>query len=117
MFCRSLFVLFVLFLLAIVLSVLLRCTDSDLSFSIFKLFLLTQRYAITFQEDNVRPHVARAVLGFLAQENGTVVVCQLSTSEVKENDVNENCHIKMNEIACSCWISSHYAVQISINDN
>ena len=29
MFCRSLFVLFVLFLLAIVLSVLLRFTDSD----------------------------------------------------------------------------------------
>jgi hypothetical protein len=36
MFCRS---LFVHFLLAIVLSVLLRFTDSDYPFSIFKLFL------------------------------------------------------------------------------
>ena len=35
-FCRS---LFVLFLLAIVLSVLLRLTDSDYPFGIFKLFL------------------------------------------------------------------------------
>ena len=39
MFCRSLFFLFVLFLLAIVLSVLLRFTDSNYNFSIFKLFL------------------------------------------------------------------------------
>ena len=38
MFCRSLFVLFVLFLLAFVLSVL-RFTDSDYSFGIFKIFL------------------------------------------------------------------------------
>jgi len=37
MFCRS---LFVLFLLTIVLSVLLRYTDSDYPFGIFKLFLL-----------------------------------------------------------------------------
>jgi hypothetical protein len=36
MFCRS---LFVLFLLAIVLSVLLRYTDSDYPVGIFKLFL------------------------------------------------------------------------------
>ena len=36
MFCRS---LFVLFLLAIVLSVLLRFTDSDYPSGIFKLFL------------------------------------------------------------------------------
>jgi len=36
MFCRS---LFVLFLLAIVLSALLRYTDSDYLFGIFKLFL------------------------------------------------------------------------------
>jgi hypothetical protein len=38
MFCRS---LFVLFLLAFVLSVLLRFTDSDDPFGIFKLFLKT----------------------------------------------------------------------------
>ena len=38
MFCRSLFVLF--FLLAIVLSVLLRYTVSDYPFGIFKLFFL-----------------------------------------------------------------------------
>jgi hypothetical protein len=41
MFCRS---LFVLFLLAIVLSVLLRYTDSDYSFGIFKLFLNLQQW-------------------------------------------------------------------------
>jgi len=35
-FCRS---VFILFLLSIVLSVLLRFTDSDYSFDIFKLFL------------------------------------------------------------------------------
>jgi len=39
MFCRSLFVLLYFFLLAIVLSVLLRYKDSDYSFDIFKLFL------------------------------------------------------------------------------
>jgi hypothetical protein len=39
MFCRSLFVPLYLFLLAIVLSVLLRYTDSDFPFGIFKLFL------------------------------------------------------------------------------
>jgi len=38
-FCRSLFVLLYFFLLAIVLSVLLRYTDSGCSFGIFKLFL------------------------------------------------------------------------------
>ena len=37
MFCRS---LFVLFLLAIVLSVLLRYTDSDYPFGVHKLFFL-----------------------------------------------------------------------------
>ena len=39
MFCRSLFAPVVLFLLAIVLPVLLRFTDSDYPFGIFKLFL------------------------------------------------------------------------------
>ena len=39
MLCRSLFVLLYFFLLAIVLSVLLRCIDSDYHFGIFKLFL------------------------------------------------------------------------------
>jgi hypothetical protein len=38
-FCRSLFVLLSFFFLAIVLSVLLRFTDSDYPFGIFKLFL------------------------------------------------------------------------------
>ena len=38
MFCRSLFVLFVLFRFVIVLSVLLRLTASDYPFDIFKLF-------------------------------------------------------------------------------
>jgi len=40
MLCRLLFNPFVLFLSAIVLSVLLRYTDSDYLFGIFKLFLL-----------------------------------------------------------------------------
>jgi hypothetical protein len=40
MFGRSLYGPFVLFLLAIVLSVHLRFTDSDYNFGIFKLFLL-----------------------------------------------------------------------------
>ena len=40
-FCRSLFVLLYFFLLAIVLSVLLRYTDSDYPFGIFKLFLMS----------------------------------------------------------------------------
>jgi hypothetical protein len=39
MFCRSLFVLLYFFPLAIVLSVLLRYTDSDYPFGIFKFFL------------------------------------------------------------------------------
>jgi hypothetical protein len=39
MFCRSLFVPLYFFLLAIVLSVVLRFTDSDYPFGIFKLFL------------------------------------------------------------------------------
>jgi hypothetical protein len=39
MLCRSLFVLLYFFFLAIVLSVLLRYTDSDYPFGIFKLFL------------------------------------------------------------------------------
>ena len=38
---RSCISLFVLFLLAIILSVLLRCTASDYPFGIFKLFLQT----------------------------------------------------------------------------
>jgi len=41
MFCRLLFVLLYFFLLTIVLSVLLRYTDSDCPFGIFKLFLTT----------------------------------------------------------------------------
>jgi hypothetical protein len=41
MFCRSLFVVFILFLLDIVLSVL-RFTDSNYPFDIFKLFLSYQ---------------------------------------------------------------------------
>ena len=45
MFCRS---LFVLFLLAIELSVLLRFTDSDYLFGVFKLFLDTIRSKIWF---------------------------------------------------------------------
>jgi hypothetical protein len=40
MFCRPLFVLLYFFFLAIVFSVLLRYTDSDYLFGIFKLFLL-----------------------------------------------------------------------------
>jgi hypothetical protein len=40
-FCRSLFVLLCFFLLAIVVSVLLRFTDSDWPFGIFKLFCAT----------------------------------------------------------------------------
>ena len=39
MFCRSVFVLLCLFILIIVLFVLLRYTDSDYPFCIFKLFL------------------------------------------------------------------------------
>ena len=39
MLCRSLFVLLYLFLLAIVLSVLLRYADSDYPYGVFKLFL------------------------------------------------------------------------------
>ena len=39
MLCRSLFVLLYFFLLVNVLSVLLRLTDSDYPFGIFKLFL------------------------------------------------------------------------------
>ena len=39
MFCRMLFVLLYFFLLAIVLPVLFRYTDSDYPFGIFKLFL------------------------------------------------------------------------------
>ena len=40
MFCRSLFVLLFFFLMAIVLPVLLRFTDSDDPFGIFKLFVM-----------------------------------------------------------------------------
>jgi hypothetical protein len=45
MFCRS---LFVLFLLVIVLSVRRRFTDSDYHFGIFKLFLFCNRYSSCF---------------------------------------------------------------------
>ena len=41
MFCRSWFILFVLFLLAIVLSVLLHIMDSDYPFGVYKLFFLS----------------------------------------------------------------------------
>jgi hypothetical protein len=47
---------FVLFLLAIVLSVLLRCTDYDYPFSIFKLFLklsLTIPETTTYDVENL----------------------------------------------------------------
>ena len=51
MFCRS---FFVLFLLAIVLSVILRYTDSDYPFGIFKLFLsISWQEQITFRWDEV----------------------------------------------------------------
>jgi len=40
MFCRSLFVILYFFFFFLVLSVLLRYTDSDYPFGIFKLFLL-----------------------------------------------------------------------------
>jgi hypothetical protein len=48
MFCRSLFVLFFLFRLVIVLSVFLRFTESDYHFGIFKLFLSFFLFAIVF---------------------------------------------------------------------
>ena len=44
MFCISLFILLYFFFFAIVLSVLLRYTDSDYSFGIFKLFLKDNSY-------------------------------------------------------------------------
>jgi len=50
MFYGSLFVLFVLFLLAIVLSVLLGFTDSDYPFGIIKLAFL-ERYAKTQRKE------------------------------------------------------------------
>jgi hypothetical protein len=50
MFCRS-FCPFVLFLLAIVLSVLLRYTDSDCPFRIFKLFFPFCRYNYRASDD------------------------------------------------------------------
>ena len=43
-FCRSLFVSYVLFLLAIGLSALFRLRDSDYPFGIFKLFLILCRH-------------------------------------------------------------------------
>ena len=44
MFCRSLFVLLNFFLLAIVLSVLLRYTDSDYPFGIFEPFIYSEKF-------------------------------------------------------------------------
>jgi len=46
MFCRSLFVLLYFFHLAIVLSVLLRFTNSDYPFGIFKLFFMQTVYMV-----------------------------------------------------------------------
>jgi len=46
MFCRPLFVLLYFFLLAIVLSVLLRYTDSDYPFGIFKHFIQMYNYIL-----------------------------------------------------------------------
>ena len=43
-FCRSLFVLYILLLLVIVLSAILRFTDSDYCFDIFKPFLCEQQH-------------------------------------------------------------------------
>jgi hypothetical protein len=50
---RILNVCFVLFLLAIVLSVLLRYTDSDCPFGIFKLFLFNIYHCSTLSDDHV----------------------------------------------------------------
>jgi hypothetical protein len=47
MLCRSFFVLLYFLLLAIVLSDLLRCMDSDYPFGIFKLFLYYMVYAMS----------------------------------------------------------------------
>jgi hypothetical protein len=62
MFCRSLFVLVYFFFLAIVLSVLLRYTDSDYPFGIFKLFLIIILFYFIFSyyaapPDESNPHV------------------------------------------------------------
>ena len=54
---------FILFLLAIVLSVLLRLTDSDYPFGIFKLFL--SKNDILVEEQSIQPNSIKAfnVLG------------------------------------------------------
>jgi hypothetical protein len=52
-FCRSLFVLLYFFLLAIVLSVLLRYTDSDCPFGIFKLFLFSLNYIVLYDKISI----------------------------------------------------------------
>jgi len=59
MFCRSLFVLLSFFLLAIVLSVLLRYTDSDYLFGIFKLFSSLNRHGNSFCEIN---HIVNVII-------------------------------------------------------
>ena len=62
-FCRS---LFVLFLFAIVLSVLLRFTDSDCSFGIFKLFFVKSNVELTFYNINISKRIhdmLRTLLG------------------------------------------------------
>jgi hypothetical protein len=62
MFCGS---LFVLYLLAIVLFVLLRFTDSDYPFGIFKLFLLVSESVQTFSEFLVQKLVYSEFLDFV----------------------------------------------------
>ena len=64
MFCRSFFVLLYLFLLAIVLSVLLRYTDSDYPFGIFKLFSqYNGKCEMTKRQINGTQHTAISLRG------------------------------------------------------
>jgi hypothetical protein len=69
MFCRS---LFVLFLLVIVLSVLLRYTDSDYSFAIFNLFLMKHMLFFKKPLKSVTRHVNLVInpMGRLSNEWG-----------------------------------------------
>ena len=55
-FCRSLFVLLYFFLFAIVLSVLLRYTNSDYPFGIFKLFFLWWLFIANLNAANYKRH-------------------------------------------------------------
>ena len=62
MFCRS---LFVLFLLAIVLSVLFRYTDSDKSFGIFKLLLGKHRRKHSIHGDIFETSIEQKMCGLI----------------------------------------------------